>query len=98
MRDFIQRLVKEVLRSNIKIVKFTGLQNAEEEKCVYEEWGFEESGVVDRDAMAKKWECGFQPNSGGGSIDDEIWDPYNRRRCMLCYKTDASDEPSVPTV
>ena len=81
--DFITRLVKDVLRSNIKIVKFTGLQSKGEKWLVYDMWGFEEDGTVNRAAMAEKWDDLDFPGTWSG--DELPQDPF-AEPCRLCFE------------
>ncbi|CAF9934589.1 MAG: hypothetical protein HETSPECPRED_009277 [Heterodermia speciosa] len=99
MADFIQRLVKEILRSEIQIVKFVGLKNDLERDHVYEQWGFDRSGVVDRVAMAERWKGGFVPATNGDDVANEGGLIFmDRNRCAVCSGISVSDELSNPVL
>ena len=92
---FMERLVKDVLRSSIKIVKFIGLLD-EEKPIVYGQWGFKEDGTIDRAAIAKRWRFDFPVTWTADDLDHEngvVADP--RSPCVFCFDTSVTDESSV---
>lgn len=98
--DFMEHLVKNILRSNIKTVKITGLRSDKEKELIYKEWGFMENGTLDRAAMAKLWDLDFPvttPRYYYWGFDD-CWGPSDRHPCVTCFDTSDSDEPSVPNL
>ena len=96
-REFVQPLVKDILRSRIQTVKIVGMMVEIEEKLVYEEWGFQKDGTVDRAAMAKKWALDFPPvpESGDERLYGEEGEPVIDFPCRLCFDVGDSDESSV---
>ena len=52
---FIASLGKNISTSSLSRIEFTGLKDAEEKEMVYGDWGFEESGVVSKERLSKRW-------------------------------------------
>ena len=103
---FIRRLVDKILQSNIRSVKFSGFYNTYEMRTIYKKWGFEKSGAVNRDVLAKKWgidistlgKTSVTPTGNSDRLDNDEDDdltPVHRHKCVLCSSIQASDEPSV---
>ena len=96
--DFIKKFGKEVLRSNIQSIKFIGLQNPREKRYVYKNWGFKEDGTVNRANLARQWRLHFPVTRSGDDLDHEDYMEPAQSPCVHCFRTNASDEPSVSSL
>ena len=54
-KGFIASLGKNIVKSSLSRVEITGLKGAEEKDMVYGDWGFEESGLVSKERLRKRW-------------------------------------------
>lgn len=52
---FIASLGKGIAKSSLSRVEFIGLKGTEEKEMVYGDWSFEESGVVSKERLWRRW-------------------------------------------
>ena len=53
-KGFVASLGKNIVKSSLSRVEFTGLKGTEEKQMVYGDCGFEESGIVSKERLRKR--------------------------------------------
>ena len=52
---FIASLGNDIVKSSLSRVDFTGMKGTKEKEMVYGNWGFEETGIISKERLRKRW-------------------------------------------